>query len=85
MKAIKDKIVMSDAYYFILAYLNATDFAPIHSRKLCDFDKLTGRPIFKMEMLDYATFVELFHEGMDWMLSKTQDLTLENIDKYNLK
>lgn len=85
MKAIKDKIVMSDAYYFVLAYLNATDFASIRSRGICEFDEKTGRPIFKMDMLDYATFVELFHMGMDYMLSKSQDLTLENIDKYNLK
>ena len=85
MKAIKDKIVMSDAYYFVLAYLNATDFAPIRSRSICDFDKLSGRPIFKMDMLDYATFVELIHEGMNWMLSKSQNLTLENIDKFDLK
>ena len=85
MKAIKDKIVMSDAYYFVLAYLYATDFAPIKSRNLCEFDKTTGRPIFKMEMVDYATFIELFHDGMDWMLSKSEDLTLENIDKHNLK
>lgn len=85
MKAIKDKIVMSDAYYFVLAYLNATDFAPIKSRGLCKFDKLTGRPIFKMDMLDYETFGELMHNGVIWMLSKSEDLTLENIDKYNLK
>ena len=85
MHAIKDKIVMSDTYYFVLAYLNVTDFAPIRSRNLCKFDELTGRPIFKMDMLDYATFLELIHEGMDWMLSKSQPLTLENIDKYNLK
>ena len=76
MKAIKDKIVMSDAYYFVLAYLNA------RSRGICEFDEKTGRPIFKMDMLDYATFVELFHVGMDYMLGKSQDLTLENIDKY---
>jgi len=85
MKAIKDKIVMSDAYYFVLAYLHATDFAPIKSRNSCEFDKTTGRPIFKMDMLDYMTFKELFHDGMDWMLSKSEDLTLENIDKHNLK
>ena len=85
MKAIKDKIVMSDAYYFVLAYLHATDFTPIKSRNLCEFDKTTGRPIFKMDMLDYATFIELFHDGMDWMLSKSEDLTLENIDKHYLK
>ena len=85
MKAIKDKIVMSDAYYFVLAYLHATDFAPIKSRNLCEFDKMTGRPIFKMDMIEYATFIELFHDGMNWMLSKSKDLTLENIDKYNLK
>ena len=85
MKAIKDKIVMSDAYYFMLAYLNATDFAPIKSRGICEFDPKTGRPIFKMDMLDYQTFVEIFHEGVDWMLSKSEDLTLENIDKFNLK
>ena len=85
MNAIKDKIVMSDAYYFVLAYLCDTDFAPIKSRGICEFDPKTGRPIFKMEMLDYVTFVELFREGMDWMLNKTQDLTLENIEKYNLK
>lgn len=85
MHAIKDKIVVSDAYYFVLSYLNDTDFAPIRSRNIYKFDELTGRPIFKMDMLDYPTFVELFHEGMDWMLSKTQDLTLENIEKYNLK
>ena len=85
MKAIKDKIVLSDAYYFVLAYLHATDFVPIKSRGICDFDPKTGRPIFKMDMLDYVTFIELFHDGMDWMLSKSEDLTLENIDKYNLK
>ena len=76
---------MSDAYYFVLAYLHATDFAPIKSRNLCEFDKMTGRPIFKMDMIEYATFIELFHDGMNWMLSKSKDLTLENIDKYNLK
>ena len=85
MKAIKDKIVMSDAYYFVLAYLHATDFAPIKSRKLCEFDKTNGRMIFKMDMLDYLTFKEIFNEGMNWMLSKSENLTLENIDKYNLK
>jgi len=85
MKVIKDKIVMSDAYYFVLAYLNVTNFAPVQCRGLCKFDKLTGRPIFKMDMLDYETFGELMHDGMNWMLSKSQDLTLENIDKYNLK
>ena len=76
---------MSDTYYFVLAYLNATDFAPIKSRGLCEFDPKTGRPIFKMEMIDYATFTELFRDGMDWMLSKSEDLTLENIDKHYLK
>lgn len=85
MKSIKDKIVMSDIYYFVLAYLHATDFAPIKSRNLCEFDKTTGRPIFKMEMVDYETFIELLHEGVDWMLSKSENLTLENIDKYDLK
>lgn len=85
MKAIKDKIVMSDAYYFVLAYLHATDFAPIKSRNLCEFDKTNGRMIFKMDMLDYLTFKEIFNEGMNWMLSKSENLTLENIDKYNLK
>lgn len=76
---------MSDAYYFVLSYLNATNFAPVQCRWLCKFDKLTGCPIFKMDMLDYETFGELMHDGMNWMLSKSQDLTLENIDKYNLK
>ena len=85
MKAIKDKIVLSDAYYFVLTYLNATNFAPVQCRGLCKFDKLTGRPIFKMDMLDYETFCELMHDGMVWMLGKSEDLTLENIDKYNLK
>ena len=85
MQAIKDKIVMSDAYYFVLAYLHTTDFAPIKSRGICEFDPKTGRPIFKMDMLDYETFVDIFHEGVDWMLSKSEDLTLENIDKFNLK
>lgn len=84
MKAIKDKIVISDAYYFVLAYLHATNFAPVIGRGICEYDKMTGRPIFTMEMVDYATFTELFREGMDWMLSKSEDLTLENIDKHNL-
>ena len=73
MKAIKDKIGMSDAYYFVLGYLNATNFAPVQCRGLCKFDKLTGRPIFKMDMLDYKTFGEIMHDGMKWMLSKSQD------------
>ena len=85
MTAIKKKLVMSDAYYFVLAYLHATDFAPIKSRNLCEFDKTNGRMIFKMDMLDYLTFKEIFNEGMNWMLSKSDNLTLENIDKYNLK
>lgn len=85
MKAIKDKIVMSDAYYFVLAYLNVTDFHPVIGRGICEYDKMTGRPMFKMDMLDYETFQELFREGMEYMLSKSQNLTLENIDKYNLK
>jgi hypothetical protein len=85
MKAIKDKIVMSDAYYFVLAYLNATEFAPVISRGICDYDGITRRLIFKMDMLDYDTFCELMREGMDWMMSKSQDLTLENIDKFNIK
>ena len=85
MKAIKDKIVMDDTYYFVLAYLNATDFAPVRSRNICKFDEVTGHSIFKMDMLDYATYIELIHDGMDWMLNKSQELTLENIDKYNLK
>lgn len=84
MKAIKDKIVLSDAYYFVLDYLHATDFHPVIGRGICEYDDLTGRPIFKMEMVDYATFTELFREGMDWMLGKSEDLTLENIDKFNL-
>lgn len=85
MKAIKDKIVMSDAYYFVLSYLHATDFEPIKSRGICEFGKISGRPIFNMEMVDYETFGELMHDGMNWMLSKSEDLTLENIDKYKLK
>ena len=85
MKAIKDKIVMADAYYFVLGYLHATNFAPIESRGICEFDQKTRRLIFKMDMLDYPTYIELVHEGMDWMLSKSQELTLENIDKYDLK
>ena len=85
MKAIKDKIVIADAYYFVLGYLHATNFAPIESRGICAFEQKSGRPIFKMDMLDYATFKELFNDGMNWMLSKSEDLTLENIDKHNLK
>ena len=84
MKAIKDKEVMPDLWYFVLAYLNETNFAPIRSRNICDYDDM-GRPLFKMNMLDYATFVELVHEGVEWMLSKSEDLTLENIDKHYLK
>ena len=85
MKAITHKIVMADAYYLLLGYLNARNFAPIESRGICEFEPKTGRPIFKMDMLDYATFIELFNDGMNWMLSKSEDLTLENIYKYNLK
>ncbi len=83
MKAIKDKIVMSDAYYFVLAYLNNVDFAPVKSRGICKYDKITGRPIFKMDMLDYATFVELFQEGMKYMLSKSLAFSIDNIEKLN--
>lgn len=85
MKAIKDKIVLNDAYYFVQDYLHATNFAPVESRGICEFDPKTGRRIFTMDKLDYATFKELFINGMNWMLSKSEDLTLENIDKYYLK
>ena len=81
MKRIKDKIVMDDAYYLVHDYLYNVDFAPLKSRGICKYDNLTGRPIFKMEMIDYSTFIELFQEGMEWMLSKSLPFSIDNIDK----
>ena len=83
MKAIKDKVVITDAYYFILSYLNMTGFKPVIERNICKYDEF-GFPVFKMAMLDYNTFKELMKEASDWMLNKSLDITLETINKFNL-
>ena len=88
MKAIKDKVVMDDAYYFVLAYIDTSwgfGLEPLKKRGLLKYHQITGQPMFHMADLEYKDFVDILHEGLEWMLSKSQDLTLENIDKYNLK
>jgi len=75
---------MSDAYYFVQSYLMTTHLEPVIKRNLVQYDE-KGHQMYKMIWMDYELFQELFREGMEYMLSKSQDLTLENIDKYNLK
>ena len=84
MKAIKDKVVMADAYYFVLAYINAAkNWEPLKKRNLLRYNE-QGQPMFQMAWLEYKDFVDIMHDGVEWMLEHSQELTLENIDKYNL-
>lgn len=88
MKAIKDKIVADDLYYFVLAYIDASwnfHLEPLKKRDLLKYDEKTGQPMFKMAWLEYKDFVDLVHEGMEFMLSKSEELTLENIDKFKIE
>ena len=57
----------------------------IKDRNICERNKLTWRPMFKVDLLDYKTFQKLFREDGEYILSKSQDMTLKNIGKYNLK
>ena len=83
MKALKDKFVQSDIWYFVASYLHDTNFTPIFRRKLEKYDKETGRPQFKMEWLDMQTFEELAKEAVTWYCTiRTEDMTEENIDKF---
>jgi len=83
MKAIKDKFVQSDIWYFVLSYLHDTNYAPIYRRKLEKYDEKTGRPMFKMDWLDMKTFEELAKEAVTWYCTiRTEEMTEENIEKF---
>ena len=48
-------------------------------------EAIKDRPMFKVDLLDYKTFQKLFREDREYILIKSQYLTLKNIGKYNLK
>jgi len=82
MKAIKDKFVPDDIWYFVLGYLNRTMYQPIYDRKLEKYDPKTGFPMFTMDWLPYDVFEVLAHEAVLYYMHHAEDITEENIDKY---
>lgn len=88
MKEIKDRFVRSNAWYFIIGYLNDTRYEPILSRHLEKYDEnikdMYGHPTwrFYMEDMDFELFKELLQEAIEYYASGALEITEETIDKY---
>lgn len=86
MKALKDKFVSDHLYYLALAYLNQVNFQWAYDRHLERYDVSVPvhqrRPMFQVGWLTYEQFQELVKDAVEHFQSQTEDITEENIDKY---
>ena len=86
MKALKDKFVSDHLWYLVLAYLNQVKFKWVYDRHLERYDESVPihrrLPMFKLEWLDYGQFQELVKDAVEHFQNQTEDITEENIDKY---
>lgn len=86
MKALKDKFVSDHLWYLVLAYLNQVKFKWVYDRHLERYDESVPihrrLPMFKLEWLDYGQFQELVKDAVEHFQNQTEDITKENIDKY---
>lgn len=88
MKEIKDRFVRSNAWYFVIGYLNDTHYEPILRRHLERYDEnnkdMYGHPTwsYHMEWMDFELFKEIFQEALAYYTSTAEEMTDENIKKY---
>lgn len=80
MKTLKDKFVSDHLWYLVLAYMHDTRFKVVE--KWTRYDKKTGLPEFHLRWLNYEEFSQLAKDAVKFFLTKSEDLTEENIDKY---
>lgn len=85
MKEFQDAFIMDNVHYFLLGYLHDTGFEPIYKRKLEKYDQKTGLPIFSTEWLTKEQVFELLNEALEFYKSHTEEITLENIEKFSPK
>ena len=86
MKALKDKFVSDHLWYLALAYLNEVDLKWVYDHHLERYDESVPvhqrRPMFHLGWLNYEQFQELIKDAIEHFQSQTEDITEENIDKY---
>ena len=88
MKALKDKFVSDHLWYMVLAYLHQVRFKWVYDRRLERYDYSETIPAyqrfpqFQLEWLTYEQFQELVSDATQFLLSQSEDITEENIEKY---
>ena len=82
MKEFKDAFINDNVHYFLLGYINETNFEPIYKRHLEKYDEKTGRPMFKSNWLTKEQVFELLQEALEYYKKTSEEITLENIEKY---
>ena len=86
MTPLKDKFVSDHLWYLVLSYLNQVHFKWVYDRHLERYDESVPihrrLPMFKLEWLDYEQFQELVKDAVEHFQNQTEDITEENIDKY---
>lgn len=70
MKQLKDKKVSDHLFYFVLAYLDETDYNPIYDRHLEQYNE-DGRPRFSLRDVEYSIFKELVDEAVVYFKNQT--------------
>ena len=88
MKELKDKFVSDHLWYMVLAYLHQVKFKWVYDRKLerYDYDESVPKhqrfPQFHLDWLTYEQFQELVKDAVQFLMSQSEDITEETIDKY---
>lgn len=88
MKTLKDKFVSDHLWYMVLAYLHQVRFKWVYDRHLERYDypetipPHQRFPQFQLEWLTYEQFQELVNDAVQFLMSQSEDITEENIDKY---
>lgn len=86
MKALKDKFVSDHLWYMVLAYLQEVKYKWVYDRHLERYDETLPIhqrfPMFHLGWLDYEQFQELVKDAVEHFQNQTEDITEENIDKY---
>ena len=88
MKALKDKFVSDHLWYMVLAYLRQVNFKWVFDRKLERYDYDESVPLhqrfpqFQLEWLTYDQFQELVNDAVQFLLSQSEGITEETIDRY---
>ena len=88
MKELKDKFISDHLYYMVLAYLHQVRYKWVYDRHLerYDYDESVPAnqrfPQFKLEWLTYEQFQELVNDAVQFLMSQSEDITEENIERY---